>query len=193
MAAANLDALEDDLNNSVSNHAQSELVLAATDFAGDCDSDSSGGASDEEQQHRCEHRDSDSDHNINEDCDADVNPYLLSPPPITGGAPGRLFFAKSYPFSGAVPVIMKELHLMVVRFFLFAFKNAHLGACGENVCRAMFSAYEVIGTRLIQETVGDGADTPLSKACQISIDAATFAVASDALWSIVENALNHFR
>lgn len=39
----------------------------------------------------------------------------------------------------------------------------------------------------------DGTDTPLSKACQISIDAATLAAAADSLWLMVEAALIQFR
>jgi hypothetical protein len=46
---------------------------------------------------------------------------------------------------------------------------------------------------LTKEIRRDGSDTPLSKACQISIDAATLAAAADSLWLMVEAALMQFR
>lgn len=95
------------------------------------------------------------------------------------------YIAQTYPFSDAVPNVMRELHLMVTRFFLFAARNPLLGSRGESVCKATKKAFSTVASTLKKELQVDGENTPLSKACQISIDAATFAQASDTLWIIM--------
>eukprot|EP01035_Chromulina_nebulosa_P020501 gene20501-26595_t len=105
----------------------------------------------------------------------------------------HIFMAQTFPFSEAVPQLMHELYLFVVRFFVFAVKNPHLGSRSEEICSAIVGAYQAIGKLLTKELHRDGSDTPLSKACQISIDAATLAAAADSLWLMVEAALMQFR
>lgn len=39
------------------------------------------------------------------------------------------FMGQTFPFSEVVPIILRELHLTVTRFFIFASKNPHLGEC----------------------------------------------------------------
>lgn len=43
------------------------------------------------------------------------------------------------------------------------------------------------------ELASDGMDTPLSKACQISIDSATFGQSINIIFQILEPMLEHFR
>lgn len=40
---------------------------------------------------------------------------------------------------------MHELYVFVVRFFVFAVKNPHLGSRSQEICSAVVSAYEAIG------------------------------------------------
>jgi hypothetical protein len=97
----------------------------------------------------------------------------------------------TFPFSAIVPHVMRELHRIVVYFFLFASRNPHLGSHGEAVCQAVCRAYDVIGTKLMLEANRMGSETPLSKPCQISIDCALLASASDYLWAIIEPGTPH--
>ena len=102
------------------------------------------------------------------------------------------FQARTYPFSFAVPLLLRELHILIIRFFLFAVKNNDLGGRSEDICMAIVSAFEAICKSLRRELNKDGIETPLSKACQIAIDGASLMSASDALWLMVENGLKHF-
>jgi hypothetical protein len=181
LAAANLDALEADLNYSAPGGAAASSVPF------------SSGASNREGKRGGDAEASD-DENDGSD-DDDLGDVLQGSETLLEdhNSNAASFVARTFSFSAAVPQIMRALHVMVVRFFLFAHRNSHLSACGEAVCDAVFRAYEVLGSRLTQETVVDGAETPLSKVCQISIDAATFAAVSDTVWEVIENALNHFR
>lgn len=106
---------------------------------------------------------------------------------------GGTFMAQSYPFSAAVPMIMQEMHLVVVQLFMFAVKNDNLGTRVNAVCSAVVNILGAVSTSLSRDLKKDGFETPLSKACQIAIDAATLAVASDSLWLMVEAALRQFR
>eukprot|EP01032_Pedospumella_encystans_P016306 gene16306-18606_t len=102
------------------------------------------------------------------------------------------FQPKTYPFSFAVPLLLRELNLLIIRFFLFAVKNHDLGGRSEDICMAIVSAFEAICKSLRRELNKDGIETPLSKACQIAIDGASLMSASDALWLMVEHGLKHF-
>eukprot|EP01034_Spumella_vulgaris_P021773 gene21773-27838_t len=106
---------------------------------------------------------------------------------------GSSFMATTFPFSGVVPLLLRHFHLLIVRYFVFAVKNQHLGSRGEEICNAVVAAYQTISNSLRHELSKDGAETPLSKACQISIDAGTLSLASEAIWLMVENALKQFR
>lgn len=103
-----------------------------------------------------------------------------------------VFQPKTYPFSFAVPLLLREVNILIIRFFLFAVKNADLEGRSEDICIAIVSVYEAICKSLKRELGKDGIETPLSKACQIAIDGASLMSASDALWMMVENGLKHF-
>jgi len=44
----------------------------------------------------------------------------------------------------AVPLLMRELHVFAVRYFVFAVRNPALGPRGEEVCGALAAAFEAI-------------------------------------------------
>lgn len=103
-----------------------------------------------------------------------------------------IYTPHTYPFSFAVPLLLRELHILIIRFFLFAVKNTDLGGRSEDICLAIVSVYDAICKSLKKELNKDGIETPLSKACQIAIDGASLLSATDTLWIIVENSLKHF-
>lgn len=105
---------------------------------------------------------------------------------------GSAFVPKTFPFSFAVPLLLRELNILIIRFFLFAVKNADLEGRSEDICIAIVSVFEAICKSLKRELNKDGIETPLSKACQIAIDGASLMSASDSLWLMVENGLKHF-
>jgi hypothetical protein len=125
------------------------------------------------------------------------------------------FIAQTYPFSEFVPAMMKEIHSSIIRLFLYSIvklptmdrKNhgdadrrdmlssnngKSQGPWDELVCKSVVNTYMVIVDVLSQELRRDGNETALSKACQIYIDSSVLALASESLWTIVENALGHF-
>eukprot|EP01038_Epipyxis_sp_PR26KG_P011269 gene11269-15120_t len=105
----------------------------------------------------------------------------------------RVFMAQTFPFSAAVPILMKELHIIAVRFFIFLMKNNNYLNTSEYICKSMTNAIGAICKSLSHELTKDGSDTPLSKACQISIDVAAIVLAADHLWTIIENGLVSYR
>jgi hypothetical protein len=102
------------------------------------------------------------------------------------------FTPLQYSFSAAVPIILHQLHLLVIRYVLFAFKNLHLGSRGEAVCKSILKALNSVSEELQNALYVDGKLTPLSKATQISVDAYTLSNSMDTIWLIIENFLNNF-
>lgn len=104
----------------------------------------------------------------------------------------KAFAPQQYSFSAAVPIILHQLHLLVIRYVLFAFKNSHLGSRGEAVCKSILNALNSVSDELQNALYVDGKLTPLSKATQISVDAYTLSNSMDTIWLIIENFLNNF-
>lgn len=102
------------------------------------------------------------------------------------------FTPQQYSFSAAVPIILHQLHLLVIRYVLFAFKNLHLGSRGETVCKSILKALNSVSEELENALLVDGKLTTLSKATQISVDAYTLSNSMDTIWLIIENFLNNF-
>lgn len=102
------------------------------------------------------------------------------------------FMPRSFAFSEAVPLVIRNIHVVITRYFIYAAKNPFLGSRGESVCNAIKEAYESVGNILHRELVVNGDETPLSKACQISIDALAFAKSSPLISDVLESMLNHF-
>lgn len=111
----------------------------------------------------------------------------------TSSSRTQQFIAQTFPFSEAVPVILRELHLMITKFFAFAVKNKQLKSVGESVCMAVQKAFVGMSHTMLKKLLQDGAETPLSKACQISIDAATFAEVTNYLKTLLSGMLVHFK
>lgn len=99
---------------------------------------------------------------------------------------------KNMPFSEAVPAIIRSMYVVLTRFFLFAARNPHLGSRGESICKSIQEAYHAVGKVLLKELLLNGNDTPLSKACQVSIDAAVFAKSSVVVYQLLEAMLKQF-
>jgi hypothetical protein len=77
-------------------------------------------------------------------------------------------------FSGAVPKQMNQLNLSLLRFLQYITRNPVLSPRGSELCDAIGLFFKDIVDVLDFELSKDGSETPLSKACQISIDAAAF-------------------
>ena len=106
----------------------------------------------------------------------------------------QAFIPITFPFSEAVPIVVRELHVMITRFFMFAVRNKHSKSIGESVCKAISKAFAAMSQTMLKKLLEDGAETPLSKACQISIDAATLAqCCMTYLRAFLSGALAHFK
>ncbi len=130
------------------------------------------------------------------------------------------FIAQTYPFSEFVPSMMKEIHSSIIRLFLYSTvklpntdRRAQLssgvdihnergnitsnttktsGSWDELIGNSISNIYLMIVDVLSQELRRDGNETALSKACQIYIDSSVLALASETMWTMIENALLHF-
>ena len=78
------------------------------------------------------------------------------------------FVPVTYPFSSAIPGILKQMHLLILRFFLFSVKNPMLGLKGEAVCTAVMKVFRALNSSFKEELEKGGDRTPLSKACQVT-------------------------
>lgn len=102
-------------------------------------------------------------------------------------------YPKLFAFSAALPVMFRELHLFVLRYFMYTFKCANLSLKGDAVCKSVLTAFESIARLYSNALKVDGTDTTVSKACQVLIDATCLSSGSDALWTMMEKMLSHFR
>jgi hypothetical protein len=112
---------------------------------------------------------------LEEDLNKPVNASPASPKNLSGEqAEGRAedrqkpsFVPFTYPFSSAIPDILKQMHLLVLRFHVFAVKNPLLGLKGEAVCTAVMKVFRSLNGFMKDELEKGGDRTPLSKACQV--------------------------
>lgn len=81
-----------------------------------------------------------------------------------------VFVPITYPFSSALPGILRQMHLLVLRYFVFAVKNPQLDQKGEALCSSVMKVYRFLNNFFKEELERAGSDTPLSKACQVSFD-----------------------
>lgn len=100
------------------------------------------------------------------------------------------FIPHNVPFSGAVSAGMSEIHLCIARYFVFAAFCPQLSHKGPGMCDSLKTILSMMGDELLVELHRDGSDTPLSKACQISIDAAALSHAVHALESILSETMS---
>jgi hypothetical protein len=87
------------------------------------------------------------------------------------------FIPYSLPFSSAVPVAMEQIHAFIARYFVYASHVPQLGPMGPSVCNSLESVLGIMAEVMDTELFKEGDQTALSKACQISIDAAALAQA----------------
>jgi hypothetical protein len=107
-----------------------------------------------------------------------------------GGTGRNEFIPHTLPFSAAVPAGMAQVHLCIARFFVFAAYCPQLSRKGPDMCESLRSVLAMMGDELLAELARDGPDTPLSKACQISIDASTLSHAVHALESVLAETMS---
>lgn len=107
-----------------------------------------------------------------------ANTLSLKPDPHAASRPkqsedGRrddqkgVFLPVTYPFSSAIPGILRQVHLLVLRYFIFAVKNPQLDQKGEALCSSVLKVYRFLNSSFKEELERGGSDTPLSKACQV--------------------------
>mmetsp|Transcript_23035 Transcript_23035/g.33715 ORF Transcript_23035/g.33715 Transcript_23035/m.33715 type:complete len:877 (-) Transcript_23035:21-2651(-) len=99
------------------------------------------------------------------------------------------FVPHTLPFSETVPSLMRHLTFLVIRFSQFVVHNEGLGERGASVCSTVERAINAIVDMFREELTRDGPETPLSKACQISIDAATLSYCCMEFRSTIANML----
>ena len=112
---------------------------------------------------------------LEEDLNKPVSASPASPKNLSGEQEeGRVedrqkpsFVPFTYPFSSAIPDILKQMHLLVLRFHVFAVKNPLLGLKGEAVCTAVMKVFRSLNGFMKDELEKGGDRTPLSKACQV--------------------------
>lgn len=100
------------------------------------------------------------------------------------------FIPHTLPFSAAVPAGMNEIHLCIARFFVFAVYCPQLSHKGPEMCECLKNILIMMGDELLVELSRDGPDTPLSKACQISIDSTALAHAVVTLESVLAETMS---
>ena len=83
------------------------------------------------------------------------------------------FTPHTLPFSEMVPRTLKHLHLMLIYCSQFVVHNDALGERGSAVCTTVEKCVTQICRLMHEELTRDGPETPLSKACQIYVDACT--------------------
>ena len=106
----------------------------------------------------------------------------------------NVFQPIKYLFSAAVPALLREVYVLVVKYFLYVTKIKNLYAHGEPVCNCFQTIYETIAESMITTLRSeDVRDTTIAKASQIAIDASTLSSSSNSLWVMLEAALIHFR
>lgn len=109
-----------------------------------------------------------------------------SPSPVTA----HEFIPHSVPFSSAVPVAMEQIHSFIARYFVYASHVPQLGPMGQSVCNSLETALGILADVMSTELTREGDQTALSKACQISIDAAALAQAVNNLGYVLSETLS---
>ena len=79
----------------------------------------------------------------------------------------KAFVPVTFPFSSAIPGIIKQMHLLILRFFVFSARNPHLNSKGEALCTSVMKVFRYLNSIFKEELERGGDGTPLSKACQV--------------------------
>ncbi len=112
-----------------------------------------------------------------------------------GSAYGYMpFMTKKYSFSAAVPAIVSQLYLTITRYFAFIVKIPSLERDfgGSGILSGIESALVGIVRAFDRDLSVDGDDTPLIKACQLSVDASAVAKSLHTVHEMLLNAMDYF-
>jgi hypothetical protein len=99
------------------------------------------------------------------------------------------FVPHTLPFSELVPVLMRHLNIMMIRYSQFTVHNDGLIAAGHSLCNSVVMCFFSVTHVLEHEMGKDGMETPLSKVCQIFIDASSLSYCCVAFREVVANVL----
>ncbi len=99
-------------------------------------------------------------------------------------------FPSSMPFSALVPGVQRALYALVMRMVGFAAKNPPAGDTCEAACALLLKAQECIAMAMTDEVSRTGNEIPMNKACQISVDASSLAIASHNVWALLCRSLH---
>lgn len=92
---------------------------------------------------------------------------------------------QTFPFSNFVPHVQHSLYMTVTRIIAFTAKGSLTVNRCDAACTAILRVYEGVAAVMGKELSRDAGNTPLIKVCQISIDAAAVAAASDSVWQLL--------
>lgn len=99
------------------------------------------------------------------------------------------FVPHTLPFSELVPVLMRHLNIMMIRYLQFTVNNNGLLAAGHSLCNSVVMSFFAVTHVLEHEMEKDGMETPLSKVCQIFIDASSLSYCCVSFREVVANVL----
>lgn len=99
------------------------------------------------------------------------------------------FVPHTLPFSELVPILMRHLNIMMIRYSQFTVHNEGLVAAGHSLCNSIVMSFLSVTHVLEHELSKDAMDTPLSKACQIFIDTSSLSYCCITFRDVVANVL----
>lgn len=112
-----------------------------------------------------------------------------------GKTRGTGSFPRTFPFSVVVPRLSLEVYRMILFCFLFGLQLQHLEGMEGTLLRLTEEGLGVLSQLLNNELEGameNGANFPISKACQISVDAAALALMTFKLERLLVGAAARF-
>ena len=99
------------------------------------------------------------------------------------------FVPHTLPFSELVPVLMRHFNIMMIRYSQFTVHNDGLLAAGHSLCNSVVMSFFAVTHVLEHEMEKDAMETPLSKVCQIYIDASSLSYCCVSFREVVANVL----
>ena len=99
------------------------------------------------------------------------------------------FVPHTVPFSELVPILMRHLNIMMIKYAQFTVHNEGLVAAGQSLCNSIAMSFFGIARVLEKEMTKDGMETPLSKVCQIYTDASSLSYCCGSFREVIANVL----
>lgn len=118
------------------------------------------------------------------------DPAAVQAPSTTENQPA---LPQQFAFSALVPLVQNAMYMTCTRIIAFTAKSSMAVNRSDAACTTILRVYEGVAAVLGSELSRDGSDTPLTKICQISIDAAALAAASDSVWQLLTSAQRKLR